>query len=781
VTRLRALAAVAVAWTLSPETASAAPGAPQRPVDQPEPVAWDSPSEDARGSMPLGNGDIALNAWVEPSGDLRFYIAKSDSWEDNSRLAKVGLVRITLTPALFGPGAMFRQELAPARGEMVVTVSRPSLDGARPKQTTKLRVWVDANHPVAHVAVESDVAVEASASFELWRTSRFTLPTIESTDVNLDRSRPDQQFAPTVVEPDTVLKVLPEGIGWFHHNAKSVGPVESMRQQDLLDAPWTDPILHRTFGAVVRSRGARRAADQRLQGEAARRHRFDVYVLTRHPSTPDQWLAEMRRVIARTEARATADRDAAHLEWWRQFWQRSHVVITPAAGATDAAAAVDVTRGYALQRYVTACAGRGAYPIKFNGSLFTVPWPGRPGDADYRRWGPAYWWQNTRLPYVPLVTSGDSDLLAPFHRMYAHDLMRVAKYRSKRYFGFDDAAYLPEVTYPWGAVSLETYGRESTAAERTDKLQASGWHKWEWVGGLELAAMLLDYVDHTGDESFLRETAVPAALPLVRWFDRYYETGPDGTLVMHPSQALETWWNTTNPMPEVAGLHAVIARLLSLPPSALTTRDRQSLEGLKARLPALPTREVDGVRMLAPAEHFEDRRNIENPELYAVFPFRLVSFEKPNASLGREALVRRTDRGPWGWRQEDLFTAYLGLTDEARDYVVQRARSQAPESLRPAEVRMRFPGFWGPNYDWIPDQCHGGVLMAAVQAMLLQSEGDKIFVLPAWPKDWNVDFKLHAPKRTIVEGVVRNGALVSLHVTPAARRGDVIVMEGGAR
>jgi len=33
-------------------------------------VVWDSPSADYNGSMPLGNGDIGLNVWVEGSGDL---------------------------------------------------------------------------------------------------------------------------------------------------------------------------------------------------------------------------------------------------------------------------------------------------------------------------------------------------------------------------------------------------------------------------------------------------------------------------------------------------------------------------------------------------------------------------------------------------------------------------------------------------------------------------------------------------------------------------------------
>jgi alpha-L-fucosidase 2 len=67
--------------------------------------------------------------------------------------------------------------------------------------------------------------------------------------------------------------------------------------------------------------------------------------------------------------------------------------------------------------------------------------------------------------------------------------------------------------------------------------------------------------------------------------------------------------------------------------------------------------------------------------------------------------------------------------------------------------------------------------MKAVQAMLMQTEGRKIFLLPAWPKEWDADFKLHAPYRTVVEGSVRNGKLASLSVTPEDRRKDVIVQE----
>lgn len=732
-------------------------------------ITWDSPSADARGSMPLGNGDIGINAWVEPSGDLLFYIGKTDAWEDNARLAKVGLVRLSLSPALLTPDTRFRQELRPAKGEIVISaLTPPSADGTDPAPT-EIRLWVDANHPVIHLEVDSAAPVKATASFELWRTSPTALPSIEVSDVLVDRDQADGQLAPTVVEPDTILTGIDNGIGWYHRNEKTVGPEITMRHQDLFEAPWTDPLLHRVFGAWIRGRDTRRIDDQRLESASKRRHLFQVHVRTLHPATAEEWMATVEQSARQTESADLDDLRDAHREWWNAFWNRSHIVVS-ARSPAGAEAAEAVTRGYALQRFIIACGGRGAYPIRFNGSIFTVPWPGAPGDADYRRWGsPGFWWQNTRLSYAPLCTSGDFDLLDSLYGIYTGEVLDVSIYRTQRYFGLENAAYFPECIYPWGAVFSAVYGWETTAAERTDKLQINGYHKWEWVAGPELVYMLQDYYDHTGDESILRERILPTALPVIRFFDLFYPTGPDGKLVMHPSQALETWWDCTNPMPEVAGLHAITERLLALPEPLLSAADRVYLKQVRERLPALPVREIDGVRMLAPADRFENKRNIENPELYAVFPFRLVSFEKPTAPLGLEALHHRTDRGSSGWRQDDIFMAYLGLAEEARDTVVERAMAHDPA--------CRFPAFWGPNYDWTPDQDHGGVLLKALQAMLLQSEGDQIFLLPAWPADWNVDFKLHAPRQTQLEGRVESGRLTRLRVTPESRVEDVVIPE----
>ena len=81
---------------------------------------------------------------------------------------------------------------------------------------------------------------------------------------------------------------------------------------------------------------------------------------------------------------------------------------------------------------------------------------------------------------------------------------------------------------------------------------------------------------------------------------------------------------------------------------------------------------------------------------------------------------------------------------------------------------------WGPNYDWTPDQCHGTVAMSALQRMLVQYEGDTILLLPAWPKEWDTTFKLKAPRNTTIEGVVKNGKLIELVVTPSSRSNDIV-------
>ncbi len=58
-------------------------------------VIWTSPSTNGSpGSLPIGNGDLTANVWVENGGDLMMYLGKSDSWSEATRLLKIGRTRL---------------------------------------------------------------------------------------------------------------------------------------------------------------------------------------------------------------------------------------------------------------------------------------------------------------------------------------------------------------------------------------------------------------------------------------------------------------------------------------------------------------------------------------------------------------------------------------------------------------------------------------------------------------------------------------------------------------
>ncbi len=419
-----------------------------------------------------------------------------------------------------------------------------------------------------------------------------------------------------------------------------------------------------------------------------------------------------------------------------------------------------VSRGYVLQRWINACGGRGAFPIKFNGTIFTVD--AQVGaehfDGDYRRWGGMYWWQNTRLPYWSMLAAGDFDLMGPVFRMYM-DALGLCRDKTRIYYKHA-GAFFPETMYFWGTNGNCDYGWGHAGPETVNQ-----YIRREWQGGIEITAMMLDYYATTQDEEFLRKTLTPIADAVLTFYDQHWQRDAGGKIRFEPAQALETWWQCVNPTPEVAGLRYVIGRLLRLGDKAGTASQRAAWRKLLGDLPQVAVKEEEGKKFVLPAEKFDVRRNSENPELYAVFPYRLYGLSAAGLDVGLETWRRRLVKGSGGWRQDAIQAAYLGLAEEAARYVSGNFSTWHSGS--------RFPAFWGPNFDWVPDQDHGCVAMTALQRMLLQADGNKILVLPAWPKAWDVHFKLHAPMNTTVECMTKDGSVRVLKVLPRSRRQDV--------
>jgi alpha-L-fucosidase 2 len=735
-----------------------APAADAPPAGDPSryDVVWDTPSKSAADSMPIGNGDVGLNVWVEPSGDLVFYIAKSDAMSENGEFLKLGRVRVTLDPPL-PVGAGFAQHLRLREG--AIDIAAP--DGRA------IRVWVDAGRPEIHVDARGGSPFGLRAQAELWRTAPRT--------VNMDPAhdhagqimglREFRGGPPVTIDPDTVLPPTPGGVAWMHRNGRSFYPmVFQLEHLEPLLAKYPDPYLNRTFGCAMRGPGLVSDGDLAVRSSApAAEQHVRITCLTEQTATPQAWRADLEKLAATDDATDPAAAWAAHAKWWHDVWDRSWIDVSGTDGAAK------VASGYALQRWMMACQSRGPLPAKFNGGLFTVgksfPDPAdhtkKIDDPDWRAWGSPYWFQNTRHLYWPLIASGDDDLLQPWFDMYVHDIPLVSD-KTRLYWHHGGAAF-QETIFCFGLPCPADFrwGNASTQMENPNI-------RFYWSGGIEMTAMMLARYQRTNDAAFARATLLPFADAEMTFFNQHWPRDATGKIWFDPAGALEAFqYDVVNPLPEIAGLRYVLPQLLALSDGLTTAAQRQTWAKLLADLPPIPVGPGrDGQPVLLPAEKVGRRGNVENPELYAVYPYRLFGVGLPDYDLARRTFDQRRYKTTTCWSQNPIDAALLGVADEAADDIIKNFTNTG----------ARFQAFWKPGYDWIPDLDNGGAAMQALQWMLMRCDGKRIQLLPAWPAGWDADFQLHAPDQTIVRASVRSGAIVDLRVTPERRRGDVVIV-----
>jgi len=228
-------------------------------------LIWTSPSKDSRGSMPIGNGDIGANVWVEENGDLLFYLSKTDAWSENCRLLKLGRVRVALAPNPFQEGCTFSQTLD---GEILIRFKAAEQDVA-------IRFAVDALHPVVTVDIDSAQPVEATVSLEHWRTQRRELNGAEAHSAYglLPAGGESIVVEPVFVEPDTILTGHKDRVVWYHRNERSIWKA-NLELQALGDVAENqdDPLLLRTFGALIEGAGLVSPNRRRGAGQPVRDH-----------------------------------------------------------------------------------------------------------------------------------------------------------------------------------------------------------------------------------------------------------------------------------------------------------------------------------------------------------------------------------------------------------------------------------------------------------------------------------------------------------------------------
>lgn len=237
--------------------------------------------------------------------------------------------------------------------------------------------------------------------------------------------------------------------------------------------------------------------------------------------------------------------------------------------------------------------------------------------------------------------------------------------------------------------------------------------------------------------------------------------------MLYPGTACETYKMAYNATSTIAALQVVTDRLLELDDELLPAEKKERWKAFRATIPPLNFRQIADKTTISPAILWERINNVESPQLYPVFPWRIYGIGRKDRPVAVNTYLYDPDvlkfRSHVGWKQDNIFAACLGLTEEAKRLTL----------LKLGDSGRRFPAFWGPGFDWTPDHNWGGSGMIGLQEMLMQCVGEKIYLLESWPSDWSVHFRLHAPGRTTVEVEMIQNDLKEVKVSPASHGKEI--------
>jgi len=772
-------------------------------------IEWTTQSQNSSESMPLVGGDIGCNVWVE-KGDLMLYVQRSGSLSEHGEYLKMGRFRIQLNPNPFVEGNSFRQELKLEQGYIEIESNEADA------QKAKIKLWVDVFSPVVNIDVETNDNTELTVSYENWRTRDKELLDVPQ------GSR--ERFTCFSLEgyPGKVIRVKDEiehhknGVLFYHRNPKQkLIPEILIEMQDLQEYKDEiyDDIKDRTFGGYVFGEGLV-AADTgegkyqitpfkswKLKSEKPKKnHKISIATHIEQVETLEEWQTHLFETVDNSKNNSE-QAFGNTVNWWNNFWQRSHIIINPDKPEPENPV-WQMGRNYQLFRYQLGGNINGEYPTKFNGGNLNydpvLVNEKTTYEPDWRQWGGAvHTAQNQRLLYWPMLKAGDFDAILPQFELYRKGLP-AAQARVEKHFGHKGAVYTEYMNAPglvfgagWGwedsnhrfrgeeipfgdERATGATGYNQTAEAGVQANQSCAYH---WESQIEHAYMIMEYHRFSGKDI---SQYMPFIKASVVFFDEHYQIrqkmrngralDENGKLVIYPSTSCESYRGATNPSDLLSGLNACLKSLLQLNEKYVSTEEKEYYKGFLIRIPDYPIEEVDGLSVVKPAYSWLKEANQELPQFYPLFPFDQFKLGDEEIQYFKNAYKIAPDfrKGTIkSWHQDGIEFARMGMAEEAGDYNTRKLQDSP----------RRFPTFWGPGHDWVPDHNWGGSGMIGLQEMLLQTIGDKIVLFPAWPREWDVDFKLHAPENTTVEAVLKDGEIITLKVIPESRSEDVIVSE----
>lgn len=713
----------------------------------PEDYVWTSQSKNSSESMPCGGHDVGMNVWVE-NGDVMFYVSRSGMFDENNTLLKAGRFRIRLTPNPFnGADSGFRQVLKLDDGAIYIK-----------GKDAEIRIWADVHAPVVFAEVSSGRKVDAVLSYESWRYKDRPVTKAECQQCSYKWVLPkDCATYQDFIQPGNSSLAF-----WHKNREQTVFDFTVNRERlDDIKGQLYNPIGGLRFGGEMHAPGFRftGTTDGVYASTDFRAWNFKAAGIRKSTITINLQTGD--KATQTPTAKASRKRSAA---WWHAYWQRSYIVIPDNQSSHKGKSGAALARNYELFRYMLGCNAYGEWPSKFNGGLFTFDPvyvdPKTPFTPDYRRWGGGTMTaQNQRLVYWPMLKGGDFDMMRSQFDTYLR-LLPTAVARTKYYWGHGGASFTEQLEN-FGLPNPAEYGKHKEGDDYG--MERNAWLEYQWDTALEFCSMILQARKYSGMDIAKYEPLIQECLT---FFDEHYQylakkrgvkpLDGDGKLILYPSSGCETYKMAYNSASVIAALKAVSEQYGEYKES-LSASDSSFfalLSSFKNRIPDIPLRTIGGDTCIAPAIVWARIQNVETPQLYPVFPWRIYGLGRQGLQTAVKTYLKdphaidmRTSKG---WKQDNIWAACLGLTDDAWRLAVEKF----------ADGPYRFPAFWDPGYDWAPDCNRGGSAMIGLQEMLLQEAPDgRLMLFPAWPKHIDAKFKLRATGGRVVEAEIKGGKI----------------------
>jgi alpha-L-fucosidase 2 len=726
-------------------------------------IVYLTPTSEGSESLPIGNGDLVGMAAMSSVG-LDFVINKANLWDDRPNepalpanwawdpteeerwTTIVSGCRLHVRSALPLLDSLYLDNF---QARLSLQEARVQINSTSPLGKLNAAAWVTKDPPVLVVDYDESTPepVEREIELERWGSRRlfhwYAQYEPRSTGVGLDgtEARTDGHCI------------------WIQQKLRGVSFVVVAR---FVGGPNRTKIVSRHSAVITIPKA------ERLTGQ--------VYLSIVTSEEARDPLAAARRNVDQAADLGRGRLLAAHRKCWADFWSKSFVSIPHDY----------IENLYYFNLYQLAASSQGAYPPTHCGSLWF--W-----NHDVRRWGHYYHW-NVQQQYWPVHAANHAELAKPYYEFRRRMLPEAEKYaRSVHNKG---GAFYSDVTDRSGRGTIH----QSVMYIMTV--------------GPQIAMDFWRHYLYTLDEEFLRDHAYPVMKATALFCLEILERDADGAYHMPRSTGYENHVEQRDTISDLATIRQHLPACIRASEILGVDADlRPRLSGVVKNLATftvledatdengnkLPSVFSSGLPIADesigpdPSHRWLKQRQVKKGERQfnisffvenaPIFPSGIIGLGQRGTHLFDVAVNTAIALGPGpAWNSLPIISlARLGRgTDSVRFLETMVERYQRfpqgffAELSQPNEAsgnrfdmatpfrllngnrteRGMLPSRW---FDY-PDLELGGVLMTAVNEMLMQSHDGVIRVFPAVPPEWkDASFHLRAVGAFMVTGEMRDG------------------------